>query len=77
MILSHLSNVGRILILVILSIMSGVSWQVQSAAQAPVSLDVAAPELVGGPWLNTVKNQPLTLASRKGRVTVVEFWTFG
>lgn len=35
-----------------------------------------APELVGGPWLNTPKNKPLTLAARKGKVTVVEFWTF-
>ena len=39
--------------------------------------DIAAPELVGGPWLNTPKNEPITLASRKGKVTIVEFWTFG
>ena len=36
-----------------------------------------APELVGGPWLNTPDGQPISLASRKGKVTVVEFWTFG
>jgi peroxiredoxin len=35
-----------------------------------------APELVGGPWLNTHENAPITLASRKGNVTIVEFWTF-
>ena len=35
-----------------------------------------APELVGGPWLNTPDNQPITLASRRGKVTIVEFWTF-
>ena len=36
-----------------------------------------APELVGGPWLNTPNGAPITLASRRGKVTVVEFWTFG
>ncbi len=35
-----------------------------------------ASELVGGPWLNTPGNQPLSLASRRGKVTVVQFWTF-
>ena len=45
--------------------------------QNPSEFDLAAPELVGGPWLNTPKNAPIKLASRKGKVTVVEFWTFG
>ena len=48
-----------------------------SAAQEPEAIDVHAPELVGGPWLNTANKQPIKLASRKGKVTVVEFWTFG
>jgi hypothetical protein len=43
----------------------------------PVVLDVPAPELVGGPWLNTSGNAPLRLANRRGKVTIVEFWTFG
>ena len=34
-----------------------------------------APELVGKSWLNTEK--PISLASRRGKVTIVEFWTFG
>jgi len=33
-----------------------------------------APELSGGPWLNTPS--PIKLSSRKGKVTMVEFWTF-
>lgn len=45
--------------------------------QEPAEMNVAAPELVGGPWLNTPNEKPITLASRKGKVTVVEFWTFG
>lgn len=46
-------------------------------AQQPYELNVPAPELVGGPWLNTADNKPITLASRRGKVTIVEFWTFG
>ena len=49
----------------------------RAEAQQPASIDAAAPELVGGAWLNTPKNAPIRLASRKGKVTVVEFWTFG
>jgi hypothetical protein len=40
----------------------------------PDAIDVPAPELVGGPWLNTAGGKPITLASRRGKVTVVEFW---
>ncbi|HLO99051.1 MAG TPA: redoxin domain-containing protein [Fimbriimonas sp.] len=34
-----------------------------------------APEFIGTEWLNSEK--PITMASRKGKVTVVHFWTFG
>ena len=37
----------------------------------------AAPELIGGTWLNTPDDKPLTLGARKGAVTVVHFWTLG
>jgi hypothetical protein len=33
-----------------------------------------APEIAGGPWINSA---PLTLASLRGRVVAVEFWTYG
>ncbi len=46
-------------------------------AQQPTPINVIPPELVGGPWLNTPQNKPIKLTSRKGKVTVVEFWTFG
>jgi len=35
----------------------------------------AAPEFIGKEWLNLEK--PITMASRKGKVTLVHFWTFG
>jgi thiol-disulfide isomerase/thioredoxin len=34
----------------------------------------AAPEFANGTWINS---DPLTLAKLRGRVVVVEFWTFG
>jgi thiol-disulfide isomerase/thioredoxin len=36
----------------------------------------AAPELTGGPWINTPSNQPVKLADRRGMVTIVHFWAF-
>jgi thiol-disulfide isomerase/thioredoxin len=44
------------------------------AAQSPPVSFKSAPELVGSAWLNSDK--PITLASRRGKVTMVEFWTF-
>ena len=35
---------------------------------------VAAPEVSGGPWINS---RPLALADLRGRVVLVEFWTYG
>ncbi len=34
-----------------------------------------APEFNSGPWINTVT--PLTLETLRGKVVLVEFWTFG
>jgi hypothetical protein len=33
-----------------------------------------APEIAGGPWINS---PPLTMAALRGRVVYVEFWTYG
>ena len=44
-----------------------------NAAQ-PISLNAKAPELTGKQWLNS---EPISLAARKGKVTVVHFWTYG
>lgn len=38
---------------------------------------VPAPELVGDTWLNVPQKGKPSLASRKGKVTIVHFWTFG
>ena len=34
----------------------------------------AAPEITGANWLNT---KPLNITQLKGRVVLVEFWTYG
>ena len=33
-----------------------------------------APEITGGPWINS---EPLSIEKLRGRVVVVEFWTYG
>lgn len=46
--------------------------QISGARSAPLP-----PELVGKSWLNTPGGKPISLASRRGEVTIVQFWTFG
>ncbi len=48
-----------------------------SQAQNPLYGNVPVYELTGGPWLNTANSQPITMASRRGKVTILHFWTFG
>ena len=44
-----------------------------AAAQVPRE-GTAAPEVAGGPWINS---QPLTMKELRGKVVLVEFWTYG
>ncbi len=44
------------------------------AAERPVGVGQPAPEITGGPWINS---EPLSLAGLRGRVVLVEFWTYG
>jgi hypothetical protein len=43
-------------------------------AQPGARVGQPAPEITGGPWLNS---EPLSMAGLRGRVVFVEFWTFG
>jgi peroxiredoxin len=45
--------------------------------QTVYSPGIVPPEITGGPWLNTTKGEPIKLSARKGKVTVLQFWTFG
>jgi hypothetical protein len=46
---------------------------VESMSELPVIGE--APELVNEVWLNT--DQPLRLADQRGKVVLLEMWTFG
>lgn len=43
-------------------------------AERLVAVGRPAPEITGGPWINS---EPLSLAGLRGRVVLVEFWTYG
>lgn len=45
-----------------------------AAAPAPARPGRVPPEFVGGPWLNAAG--PQTLAARRGRVVLVNFWVY-
>ena len=61
-------SAARALVLVIVLLAGG--WQGAHA----LDLGSAAPEIAGGPWINST---PLTMAGLRGRVVLVEFWTYG
>ena len=45
-----------------------------SGAQRGARVGQPAPEITGGPWINS---EPLSLEKLRGRVVFVEFWTYG
>jgi hypothetical protein len=68
---------GKILIpsMIAIAIMaSGLALAHVSAAQGGARLGLPAPEITGGPWINS---EPLSMEKLRGRVVFVEFWTFG
>ena len=56
-----------------LALVIGVTVIVGAQARGP-ALDRPAPEIVGGPWINS---QPLAPTALRGRVVLVDFWTYG
>jgi hypothetical protein len=44
------------------------------AAGQSVRVGTSAPDIAGGPWIGS---EPLTIAGLRGRVVLVEFWTYG
>jgi hypothetical protein len=53
---------------------SGLAWPPFTESQRSPQVGQVAPEITGGPWLNSA---PLSLAELRGRVVFVEFWTYG
>lgn len=49
-------------------------WTLGPKAGAAITAGTAAPDIAGENWINT---KPLTINGLKGRVVLVEFWTYG
>ena len=47
---------------------------VLAGATAGLAAGMTAPELAAGAWVNSA---PLTMQGLRGRVVLVEFWTYG
>jgi len=45
-----------------------------ASAERPLRVGEAAPDIAGGPWINS---EPLSMDKLRGRVVYVEFWTYG
>ena len=46
----------------------------EAEAQRGARVGQPAPEITGGPWINS---PPLSMEQLRGRVVFVEFWTYG
>ncbi len=70
--------VAGVVIVAALSYATGVTKLIRSSfgssAEYKSSASVAAPELAIGDWINS---EPLKLTDLRGRVVLIEFWTFG
>jgi hypothetical protein len=58
----------------LLTIVGGAATGPGEAADRLLAVGQPAPEITGGPWINS---EPLSLAGLRGRVVLVEFWTYG
>jgi hypothetical protein len=66
---------GAIGVVVLMAaITTGLVWPPGTAAQRGARVGQPAPEITGGPWINS---EPLSLAGLRGRVVFVDFWTYG
>lgn len=43
-------------------------------AAGPPAAGQPAPDVAGAPWINS---PPLTMAALRGRVVLIDFWTYG
>jgi hypothetical protein len=51
-----------------------VTWLAWPTRGEPFTIGKPAPDISGGPWLNS---RPVAISDLKGRVVLVEFWTYG
>ncbi len=55
------------------TLVAALGWGALAGAQG-VKLGAPAPDIAGGPWINS---EPMTMAGLRGHVVLVEFWTHG
>jgi len=67
-------SIVRPAIVLLALFMTLTTWLLSPARGEAFTPGKLAPDISGGPWINS---QPLTLADLKGRVVLVEFWTYG
>jgi hypothetical protein len=59
---------------VVLALTAGLALIAPPARAVSLRVGAPAPEITGGPWINSA---PLSMAGLRGRVVFVEFWTYG
>ena len=64
----------RAIVLVMLLAIGLAGWLVWPAGGQALRLGQLAPDIAGAPWINSPR---LTMESLRGRVVLVEFWTYG
>jgi len=52
-------------------------WAVPATEAQALKPNQPAPEIAGGSEIAWINSAPLTMAGLKGRVVLVEFWTYG
>jgi len=67
--IGRMARLGGLLVALILGALA-----TAAPALAQPRPGTVAPDLAGGPWINS---RPLSLAGLRGRVVLVEFWTYG
>ncbi len=55
-------------------LVAGLFSAVVPPADAQPRIGESAPEITGSPWVNAA---PVTLGALRGRVVLVDFWTYG
>jgi hypothetical protein len=58
----------------LLVVACGVGLAAVVAQGEPARVDRPAPDIAAGPWINST---PLSMTDLRGRVVLVEFWTYG
>jgi hypothetical protein len=53
---------------------AGLAHPPAAGAQRGPRIGQPAPDIAGGPWINSA---PLSMATLRGRVVYVDFWTYG